>query len=131
MQDLKYAFRMLKKRPAFTVVAVLTLRLGHRREPAIFSVVNALMLKPLPFPQPVPASRDRRSRYGEKGNEMFSLSYPDFFDLRDQNRGLAELPLFIALTCPNDQVRKSLLSVTGAKVAPNFSMFSDQTRHRT
>ena len=90
LADIRYGIRQLLKHPGFTIVAVLTLALGIGANTAIFSVVNALLLKPLPFPgsQQLVALGSTNSREKGGANDLGSLSYPDFFDFRDQNRSL-------------------------------------------
>src|SRR5204862_3783750 len=88
LNDIRYGLRQLWKHPAFTIVAVLTLALGIGANTAIFSVVNAVLLKPLPFPAPeqLIALGMIDTRQKATQTELNSLSYPDFFDFRDQNR---------------------------------------------
>jgi putative ABC transport system permease protein len=96
INDLRFAFRQLRKTPGFAFVAVLTLALGIGANTAIFSVVNAVLLKPLPFPRAEQlvalGSIDTRENHAKA--ELSSLSYPDFFDLRDQNRTIAKMALY-------------------------------------
>jgi putative ABC transport system permease protein len=86
-QDVRYGLRMLAKSPGFTAIAVITLAVGIGANAAIFSVVDAVLLKPLPFSEPnrLVAVSGRDLRNGEKGR---ALSYPDFADLRAQTRTL-------------------------------------------
>ncbi len=91
LQDLRYALRMLGRQPAFTAIAVLTLALGIGANTAIFSVVNALLLRPLPYPQPEKLVRIReRTSVFDSG----SVSYPNFLDWRASQRAFTDLALF-------------------------------------
>ena len=95
MTDLRYAVRQLWKSPGFTLIAILTLALGIGANTAIFSVVNAVLLKPLPFPQPqqlVAWGSIENRPLGETG--FGSVSYPDFFDFRAQNKSFKNLAVY-------------------------------------
>ncbi|HEY6803033.1 MAG TPA: ABC transporter permease [Pyrinomonadaceae bacterium] len=87
-QDLKYAFRILLKSPAVTAVAVLTLALGIGANTAIFSVLNAVVLRPLPYAEP-----DRLVTLWETvaGNDKRSVAPGNFTDWREQNRSFSDL----------------------------------------
>ena len=89
-QDVRYGLRMLWKSPGFTTIAILTLALGIGANTAIFSIVNGVLLNPLPFPQ-----ADRLIALGEnKANfENGSISYPNFRDWQKENRSFSSMAL--------------------------------------
>ncbi|HSH37645.1 MAG TPA: ABC transporter permease [Chthoniobacterales bacterium] len=93
INDLKYALRMLVKTPAFTIIAAITLALGIGANSAIFSVVDAILLRPLPFQDP-----DQLvtvwGRSPTEGGNRDALSFPDYADLRDDNKSFSALAAY-------------------------------------
>ncbi|HTE45859.1 MAG TPA: ABC transporter permease [Gemmatimonadaceae bacterium] len=87
-QDIRYAARKLMRTPGFTTIAVATLALAIGATTAVFSIVNGVLLKPLPFPSPDQLAAV--SSVGTNG-EPTSMSGPDFMDYRDQSRSFAGL----------------------------------------
>ncbi|MGB7282094.1 MAG: ABC transporter permease [Candidatus Acidiferrum sp.] len=90
LQDARYALRMLRKNPGFTAVAALTLALGIGANTAIFSVVYAELLKPLPYAQPEELFNVFQAEPHE-GIAVEGWSYPNFKELREQNHVFSEL----------------------------------------
>jgi putative ABC transport system permease protein len=90
LQDLRYAARVLRKNPTFTLVATLTLALGIGATTAIFSVVDAVMLRPLPY-----RDADRLVRIWEsdvpRGRPEFSVSQPNFLDFRARTQAFERM----------------------------------------
>ena len=82
LQDIRYGIRTLTRQPGFAATAILTLALGIGATTAIFSVVNAVVLRPMPFDEP-----DRimvvTNTNPKTGNRNTTISGPDFFDWRD------------------------------------------------
>jgi putative ABC transport system permease protein len=91
--DIRYALRSLSKRPGFTFIAVLTLALGIGANTAIFSAINALLLKPLPFPEldRVVAVWDKLPSRGVLHNEVAMANY---LDLKAQNQSFDQLAIY-------------------------------------
>jgi putative ABC transport system permease protein len=115
-QDLRFSVRQLLKHPAFAAVAILTLGIGIGANTAIFSVVNSVLLRPLPFPEshrlvqvvrPLPTGTS------------IAMSPPDFLDYRRENRTLEDLAAFdtegYTLTGDGEPLR-----VAGAAVSASF-----------
>ena len=83
LQDLRFALRMLGKSPGFTAIAVLTLALGIGANTSLFSVINGVLLNPLPFPN---ANRIVAMFQDKPNFPKGSISYPNFLDWRGDNR---------------------------------------------
>ena len=93
LQDLRYAIRVMLKSPGFTAVAIISLALGIGANTSIFSVVNALLLKPLPYKNPEQLAQVfREYEQTGKGVERSEIwSYPKFSALRDNNDSFAQI----------------------------------------
>src|SRR5436309_11616252 len=96
LQDFRYALRMLAKQPAFTAIAVLTLALGIGANTAIFSIINSVLLRPLPYPN---ADRIMVLNESSGPGQDFSVALPDYFDWRNDNR------VFENLACTHKESR--------------------------
>jgi putative ABC transport system permease protein len=88
MNDLKFALRQLRKSPAFTFVAVLTLALGIGANTAIFSIINAVLLRPLPYPD---ADRIMVLNESSGPGQDYSVALPDYFDWRNDAKSFEHL----------------------------------------
>src|SRR5215510_12650946 len=93
IQDLRYAARMLLKKPAFTLIAIVTLALGIGANTAIFSVVHTVLLRPLPFPE-----SDRLVVLAGKGQNSLigaTVAYPDYEDWRARAQSFEDMSCFL------------------------------------
>ncbi|KAA6459261.1 ABC transporter permease [Acidobacteria bacterium AB60] len=88
---MRYAMRQLLRAPGFSVIAILILAIGIGATTAIFSLVNAVLLSPLPFPEPDRLVWASEQDHSLPGTAMDSLSYPNYFDWRADNHTLEGL----------------------------------------
>ncbi len=96
--DVKFALRQIRKNSGFALTAILTLGLGIGATTAIFSLVNAVLLRPLPFPQQDRLMWLRQQDPTLPGGIPESLSYPDYFDWRAQNHTFTGIASYRGVT---------------------------------
>jgi putative ABC transport system permease protein len=139
LQDLKYALRMLKKNPAFTTVAILTLAVGIGANSAIFSVVNSVLLRPLPYRQPGQLVRVY-SEFPTMQLQKFWLSAPELLDIQreaksweaigawapgGQNVGTESEPLRVTSAA----ITRSLIDVLGVQPERGRNFTEEEDRN--
>ncbi|HXV63697.1 MAG TPA: ABC transporter permease [Vicinamibacteria bacterium] len=119
MADIRVAFRSLVKSPGFTAVVVSTLALGIGANTAMFSVVEGVLLRPLPF-----AASDQLVMLWQndrlRGTTQENFSIPDFFDVRDRNEVLQGLALLWTPSLTLTEARQDPLLVSGARVSKTY-----------
>src|SRR5215471_16338981 len=91
LQDIRYGIRMLLQNPAFTAIAVITLALGIGANSAIFSVINSVLLRPLPYQE-----SSRLVILWERSPQLdgMSIAYPNFTDWREQNKVFEKIGVY-------------------------------------
>src|ERR1044072_4378136 len=119
LQDVRYALRLLAKKPGFTASAVACLALGIGATTAIFSVVNAVLLRPLPYSQSGRLVRifTEFPNFPNGGLKHFWVSPPEFFDLKRDTTSFSQIGGWVNggvnLAGQSEPIRATASSVTG------------------
>jgi predicted permease len=138
--DVRYAWRALGRNPAFTAVALLTLALGIGANAAVFSIVNGVLLRPLPYP----ASHELalvHQAHARSGEQFGRVSYQDFEDLRARTRSLSGVAAFAPVSSilmgdghPHEvevtYVTESFFEVLGVPVLRGRSLLEEDFRQQ-
>ena len=115
LQDLRYGARMLLKKPGFTVIAVITLALGIGANTAIFSVVNGVLLRPLPYKEPGRLARVY-SEFPTMNLRKFWISPPEFLDIQKESKSWESIGAWatggVNLSSTGEPIRVTSTSVT-------------------
>jgi len=138
MGDLRHAIRNLLRSPGFALVTILTLALGIGANTAIFSVVNAVILKPLPYPQPGQLVYIS-SQFPKMGFDQFWVSPPEFLELQERARSFSSVGAFstgqVNLSAedrprrvPSAQVSAGLFTVLGVNPEAGRTFTPEETR---
>lgn len=118
LSDLRFALRQLRKSPGFTFVAILTLSLGIGANSAIFSVINAVLLRPLPYPD---AERIMSLHERDSFGNDFALSLPDYRDWKRDNTVFENLALYRTYSLNLSGIKgQAAEPVSSALVTANF-----------
>ena len=118
IQDLKYALRTMKRSPGFTGAAAATLALGIGAATAIFSVVNGVLLRPLPYPEPDRLVRVWEGTTKSKGSRNVVNAW-NFLDWRERNRSFEGIAAVQSLTT-NVTINGEPVALPGMQVSANF-----------
>jgi macrolide transport system ATP-binding/permease protein len=120
ISDVRYALRTLAKNPGFALIAILSLSLGVGANTAMFSYVDALLLRPLPVLDP---GRIVEVISTTPGTRFDASSYPDYADLRDQTKTLAALACYTMVPMGVSESREAVPKVTWGIIA-SWNFFS-------
>jgi putative ABC transport system permease protein len=141
LQDLRYGIRSLLKRPGFTAVAVITLALGIGANTTLFSFVNGILLRPLPYKDPGQlVVLDENAP--KQGIKSFGVSYPNFVDWREQNHVFQDVAIYQANTytlvgagdpeqLPGARISQGLFEVLGVAPELGRTITADEDRPET